>query len=100
MNYGDPACNLDKDKLHALIPQDASSDPLTGININELSNRIEQSIELLPDACRKIFILSRSEELSHKDIALQLGISEYTVKVQIYRALVKLHVLLREFLPN
>jgi RNA polymerase sigma-70 factor, ECF subfamily len=87
-------------KLHALIPQDSSSDPLTGINIIELSRRIEQSIELLPVECRKIFILSRTEELSHKEIALKLGISENTVKVQIYRALIKLHVLLKEFLQN
>ena len=49
------------DKLNALIPQDTSSDPFTGINTIELSIRIEQSIERLPDACRKIFILSRIE---------------------------------------
>ncbi len=86
------------DRLHSLFTQD-SSDPLTGININELNGRIDKSIELLPLECRKIFCLSRTEELSHKEIAAQLGISENTVKVQIYRALVKLHVQLKEFLP-
>jgi RNA polymerase sigma-70 factor (ECF subfamily) len=88
------------EKLNILIPPDPSSDPIMGINILELSNRIEQSIEHLPVECRKIFILSRTEELSHKEIAKKLGISENTVKVQIYRALLKLHVLLKEFLPN
>jgi RNA polymerase sigma-70 factor, ECF subfamily len=88
------------EKLDILITADASSDPLMGINIVELSNRIEKSIDHLPVECRKIFILSRTEELSHKEIAMKLGISENTVKVQIYRALLKLRALLKEFLPN
>lgn len=88
------------EKLNLILPQDTSDDPLTGINIIELSNRIEQSIINLPVECRKIFVMSRKEELSHKEIATQLGISENTVKVQIYRALIKLHVLLKEFLPR
>ncbi len=87
------------EQLNAIMPPDVSADPLSGINILELTNRIEKSIEHLPEECRKIFILSRTEELSHKEIAAQLGISENTVKVQIYRALLKLHVLLKEFLP-
>jgi RNA polymerase sigma-70 factor, ECF subfamily len=88
------------EKLNDLIPEDRSADPFMGINISELSKKIEQSIEHLPAECRKIFILSRLEEHSHKEIAGMLGISENTVKVQIYRALQKLHVLLKEFLPN
>lgn len=88
------------DKLQAILPQDRSGDPLTGINLSELTKRIEVSMEQLPAECRKIFILSRTEELSHKEIANKLGISENTVKVQIYRALLKLHVLLKEFISN
>lgn len=88
------------EKLHVLLPQDTSADPLTGISVTELSSRIEKCIEHLPVECRKIFVLSRIEELSHKEIAIRLGISENTVKVQIYRALIKLHVLLKEFLPH
>jgi RNA polymerase sigma factor, sigma-70 family len=88
------------EQLNILMPADASGDPLIGLNIVELTNRIDKSIEHLPEECRKIFILSRKEELSHKEIAAQLGISENTVKVQIYRALIKMHILLREFLPG
>ena len=87
------------ERLNALMPTDASFDPLEVMNMDELSNRIEQSIEHLPEGCRKIFILSRAEELSHKEIAQRLGISENTVKVHIYRALIKLRILLKEFLP-
>jgi RNA polymerase sigma-70 factor (ECF subfamily) len=87
------------EQLNILAASDAWIDPLEGIKMDELRNRIEQSMEHLPEQCRKILILSRTEELSHKEIAEQLGISENTVKVQIYRALIKLRVLLKEFLP-
>ena len=36
---------------------------------------------------REIFELSRKENLSHKEIAAQLGISEQTVKKQVQNAL-------------
>jgi RNA polymerase sigma-70 factor (ECF subfamily) len=86
------------ERLNSLLPPDTSADPVQRMNYTELNDKIGQSIEKLPDECRKIFILSRAEELSHKQIAEQLGISENTVKVQIYRALIKLRVLLREYL--
>jgi RNA polymerase sigma-70 factor (ECF subfamily) len=87
-------------RLNALVPQDHSSDPLSGINIVELTKRIELGIENLPQECRKIFLMSRTDDLSHKEIAAILGISENTVKVQIYRALLKMHSVLKEFLPG
>jgi RNA polymerase sigma-70 factor, ECF subfamily len=87
------------EQLNILTPADASFDPFEGMNMDELSVRIEQSIKSLPEECRKIFVLSRTEELSHKEIANQLGLSENTIKVQIYRALIKLRALLREYLP-
>jgi len=36
---------------------------------------------------REVFLLSREENLSHKEIAEQLGISEQTVSKQISNAL-------------
>lgn len=87
-------------QLNELIPQDTSSDPLMLMNVTELSKSIEQSIDYLPEECRKIFILSRTEGLSNKEIALKLGISENTVKVQIYRAMIKLRILLKEYFPK
>jgi RNA polymerase sigma-70 factor, ECF subfamily len=86
-------------KLNALMPPDLAADPFDGLKMKELRNRLDKSIEDLPEACREIFKLSRTEELSHKEIANQLGISENTVKVQIYRALAKIRVYLREYLP-
>jgi RNA polymerase sigma-70 factor, ECF subfamily len=88
------------EQLNALILPYDLFDPFESVNIEELSLRIEQSIDKLPEESRKIFIMSRKEELSHKEIAKQLGLSENTVKVQIYRALIKLRVLLKEYLPG
>jgi len=87
------------EKLNKMIPENGAPTPLDSLNISELAAVIEQSIKSLPEECRKIFIMSRNEGLSNKEIASLLGISENTVKVQIYRALKKLRVLLTDFLP-
>jgi RNA polymerase sigma-70 factor (ECF subfamily) len=86
------------DKLKSLVPLSGNPELLDNINVAELSSRIEKYVGLLPDECRIIFLMSRSEELPNKEIAARLGISENTVKVQIYRALKKLKVLLRDYL--
>ncbi len=72
--------------------------PLTDLIGRELEEKIRQEIEKLPEQCRQIFCLSRFEDLPHKEIAKKLGISENTVKVQIYRALVKLRNELKYYL--
>lgn len=73
--------------------------PLTELIGHELEEKIKMEVDKLPDQCREIFYLSRFEELSHKEIADKLGISKNTVKVQIYRALLKLRKGLKDYLP-
>jgi RNA polymerase sigma-70 factor (ECF subfamily) len=41
----------------------------------------------LPEKCREVFMLSRSEDLSYKDISGHLGISVSTVEKHISKAL-------------
>ncbi|QNN43693.1 RNA polymerase sigma factor [Pedobacter roseus] len=53
----------------------------------QMSMLIEQEINALPPKMREIFILSRKENKSHKEIAIQLGLSELTVKTQVKKAL-------------
>ena len=60
------------------------------LEIKELKNFIAQIINDLPPKCREVYQLSRDEQLSHKEIAQKLGISEKTVDEQIHRALKKL----------
>ncbi len=45
------------------------------------------AIAALPERCRAVFVLRRFENLSHRDIAQRLGISEHTVEVQLTKAL-------------
>jgi RNA polymerase sigma-70 factor (ECF subfamily) len=51
---------------------------------------IEKEIEQLPPKMRDIFQLSRKENLSHKEIAEKLSISEKTVDRQVSNALFRL----------
>lgn len=53
---------------------------------NSLLEYIELLIENLPPARREIFRLSRFEQLSNKEIAHKLSISEKTVETQLYRS--------------
>lgn len=66
----------------------------------ELKIFIDQSIDALPPRCKMIFVLSRYEEMSHKEIAAQLDISVKTVENQISKALKLLRGQLVGYLTN
>ncbi|NII83081.1 MULTISPECIES: RNA polymerase sigma factor [unclassified Pedobacter] len=74
------------DSLQDYIDQDHV---LTDYMVREkqMALLIEQEIDALPPKMREIFILSRKEHKSHKEIALELGLSELTVKTQVKKAL-------------
>lgn len=57
------------------------------VRFNELSALIEEGIRNLPPKMQEIFNMSRGEGATHRIIALQLDISENTVKSTINRAL-------------
>jgi|SRR5690554_4143426 len=65
---------------------------------NELNTAIEAEIIGLPDKCRKVFNLSRKENLSFKEIALQMDISVNTVEKHIGKALKILRTNLKEYI--
>ncbi|WP_124559084.1 RNA polymerase sigma-70 factor [Pedobacter sp. KBW01] len=69
-----------------------SCDDFNLLEVKELKNLIQQLISELPPKCREIFVMSREEAMSHREIAQKLGISEKTVDEQISRALKKLRV--------
>lgn len=71
---------------------DARRYQVNELEIKELKNFINQLIDELPDKCKEVFLLSRQEHLSHKQIAERLGIGEKTVDAHITRALQKLRV--------
>lgn len=53
----------------------------------ELINMLKTEIALLPPKMREVFELSRAQQLSHKQIAEQLNISDKTVKKQVNKAI-------------
>ena len=65
---------------------------------SELDVKIRKSIEELPEARRKIFIMSRYEGLKYKEIAEKLQISIKTVENQMGSAIKHLKVDLAEYL--
>ncbi|MET6998642.1 RNA polymerase sigma factor [Chitinophaga defluvii] len=70
----------------------------SGQNIQQTKIHIQEAINRLPEKCREIFILSRYEEMSYREIADTLNISVKTVENQVITALKKLRVSLQEYL--
>lgn len=66
--------------------------------VNELQEKLSKEIELLPEQCRKIFLLSRLDGLKHQEIAAKLGVSVNTVHRQTSIALEKLRAALKDYL--
>jgi RNA polymerase sigma-70 factor (ECF subfamily) len=64
---------------------------------NELRLRLYQAIDQLPEQCRKVFRMSRFEEMKQQEIADRLGISIKTVKNHITHALQQLRRVLDEW---
>jgi len=65
---------------------------------NELQQKIVESLDLLPQKCKRVFIKSRMEGLKHREIANELGISTNTVNNHIAKALTHMRLHLREFI--
>lgn len=63
------------------------SDPEETVNYHFMENILSELIEKIPSARRRIFLLSRKDNLSNREIANRLQISEKTVETQIRRAI-------------
>jgi RNA polymerase sigma-70 factor (ECF subfamily) len=66
---------------------EAESVQMETIDEHRILEILQREIEKLPPKMREIFELSRKENLSHKEIADKLNISEQTVKKQVHNAL-------------
>jgi len=70
------------------------------IQINELIQILNGAIKLLPDRCQQIFRLSRTEELSYREIAELLDISISTVDNQVNTAIKKIKTQVKRYYPD
>jgi len=65
---------------------------------SELQEKVKNAIDLLPEKCREIFIMSRIQGLKNEEIATNLNISKRTVETQISKALKVLRVELKDYI--
>lgn len=63
------------------------ADAVSGLQLKELQQQIDESCASMPEKCREVFYLSRREHLSYQLIAEQLGISVSTVEKHMVKAL-------------
>ena len=82
-----------------LISPVSSDHPIANLLVQELEDKINQSLLDLPEQCRKVFLLIRYEDLSYNEAAEKLGISINTVKTQLQRAISRLRENLKNYLP-
>ncbi len=64
---------------------------------SEIQNLLNRTISSLPDTSKRVFIMSRREEMSNKEIAEQLNISVKTVEFHITKSLKILKEKLRDY---
>ena len=65
----------------------------------ELTELLERALEKLPNNLREVFILSRVERLSYKEIAERLGITVKAVDNRLSRTMKILREELKDYLP-
>lgn len=81
-------------KVKSQLP---SEDEGSHLDTDEFKKILNAAVDQLAPRCREIFLLSKFEELSNKEIAEQLGISVKTVESQMTIALKKLREYLLPF---
>lgn len=69
------------------------------VHYKELTQEVLKALDSLPEQCRRVFQMSRYEELRYKEIALQLGITVSTVEKHMMKALKRLKIQLEDYLP-
>lgn len=74
------------DSLSA-IAQGFETDPNSEYELKELQWNVEKAVANLPAKMQEVYILSRRDKLSYKEIANHLGIAENTVRKQLSNAL-------------
>jgi len=64
--------------------------PLDVMITEEMQTKLNRLIDELPEQCRKVFLMSRIDDMTYEEIAAQMNISSNTVKHHIKTALQKL----------
>jgi RNA polymerase sigma-70 factor (ECF subfamily) len=81
-----------------------NTDALTTVDTSafafqEIEQIIQETLSSLPPQCRKVFELSRVQEMKNKEIAEELNISVRTVEAHISKGLKAFKIALKDYLP-
>ena len=60
--------------------------------IEELTIRIQEAVETLPESYKEAFVMHRFKNMSYKEIAEILGVSPKTIDYRIQQALKQLRI--------
>ncbi|MEQ8927457.1 MAG: RNA polymerase sigma-70 factor [Fulvivirga sp.] len=82
----------------AEVNENLHSESSSNIETKELEREIAFALNTLPNKCRKVFELSRVEELKYSEIAERMDISVKTVEAQMSKALRLMREHLADFL--
>jgi len=85
-----------KKKYDVSVRHSSRDEQLPDVFPAELEDSIRKAVDALPTECRRIFIMSRYEEMKYSEIAEKLGISVNTIQNQICKALKILRVELKD----
>jgi len=66
----------------------------------ELNQIVSNAIDLLPDRCQQIFRLSRTDELSYREIAELMNVSISTIDNQVHTAIKKIKTHVKRYYPE
>lgn len=75
---------LPSDSDHSIVGENTTDQ---NINASSLEEYVVSVVESLPETRKKIFKMSRFDQMSNAEIAQNLGISQRTVETHIYLAL-------------
>ena len=87
---------LEKEQIHY---EEQHGYPLSNLIEKELDVKINNCINNLPALTRRIFCLSRFENLKYEEIAQEVNVSVNVVKYHIKSALSHLREELKDYLP-
>lgn len=72
--------------------------PDQALEQSEISDAVNNAVNSLPEKCREIFLMNRTDGLTYSEIAEVLNVSINTVKTQMGRALKSIRKNLSGFL--
>ena len=74
--------------LDSIKQTDADKHFEIDVDTDSLQEYIDELVEQLPSSRKKIYLMSKKQHLTNKEIAAQLSLSEKTVETQLYLSLI------------